>query len=200
MRVVSRRPGVGENVDKAVAEYRATGDGSQFKDKVTDAFTGRRGGYAAREKEDRFSDIVKRLKTQNTAEALVNLGQAQTAIKMYNDALFGDDMYDEFGNYRFEEAATRKEQLTQALGVDMMEYIEDYQEVKWETFPQEFQDLVQARITMKPYWEVRTRVIKLYGEKFADSSRGQALISKERKGKRFSDTNIEMAYQRFYSG
>ena len=67
-----------------------------------------RGGYDVREKEARFDDIVKRLKVQDTAEALVSLGPEQLAIKMYSDALYGNDMYDEFGDYRFDEAILSK--------------------------------------------------------------------------------------------
>lgn len=187
------------NVDMAVAEYKATGNGYGFNEKVTDAFTERRGGYGAREKEERFADIVKRLNVKDTAEALVSLGPEQMGIKIYNDALYGDDMYDEFGNYRFEEARLRKDQLRQQLGDDMLNYIEDYQELKFETLPAEFQELMQARELMRPYWEVRNQVIRLFGQRFADSSRGQSLISKRRKTLRLGNRELENAYQKYYS-
>mgnify|MGYP001601854636 CR=1 FL=1 len=187
-----------QNVENAVAEYRQTGKGYQFNEKITDAFTARRGGYAVREQEGRFADIVKRMKTEDTLEALVNLGPEQLAIKIYNDALFGDDMYDEFGNYRFEEANIQKQRVRQMLGEEMFSYVEDYRGLKFETLADEFQDLMKARELMRPYWEVRNRVIKLFGERYAESSRGQALISKLRKQKRLGNSALEEAYQRFY--
>ena len=188
-----------QNVDQAVAQYRQTGKGYQFNEKIRTAFTERRGGYSARENEERFTDIVKRLNVTDTAEALVNLGPEQLAIKIYNDALFGDDMYDEFGDYRFDEAKIRKEQLRQSLGGEMVKYIEDYSELKFETLPPEFQMLMEAKIIMRPYWEVTDRVVKLFGKQFAETPSGQSLVSKLRKAKRLADPKMEAAYQRFYA-
>jgi len=187
-----------ENIEKAVAQYRATGDGYQFREKVGDAFTARRGGYEARNKEPRFEDIVKRLNIEDTAEALVSLGPEQLAIKVYNDALYGDDMYDEFGDYRFDEAELRKQQLLQQLGDEMFGYVEEYRELKYEDLPPEFQELSRAKQVMKEYWRVQERVERLFGKRFAESSRGQAFISKMRKQLRTTNPEIEKYYQLFY--
>jgi len=188
-----------ESVDLATEQYRQTGKGVQYRDKISDSYTARRGGYAAREKDERFSEIAKRLNTDNLAEALVGLGPEQTAIRTYNDALFGDEMYDEFGDYRFEDAELIKQKLRQELGEEMFNYIEEYRGLKFETFPPEFQELMEARKVMKPYWDVRNRVIKLFGERFAETPAGQSLISKLRKTKRLSSPEMEAAYQRFYT-
>tara|TARA_Y100000310_G_scaffold144390_1_gene143634 strand:+ start:8073 stop:11333 length:3261 start_codon:yes stop_codon:yes gene_type:complete len=189
------------NVDNAVNKFRASvapNKGHQFKKDISDAWTARRGGYDVREKEERFEDIVNRMKTQSPAEALVTLGPEGTAIKTYTDALFGDDMYDEFGDYRFDEANVRKGQLHQQLGEEMFNYVEEYQGMRFEDLPPEFQDLARAKIVMKPYWQVRDRVIKLFGQRFADSSRGQALVSKLRRQKRLADPEMERAYRKYY--
>ncbi len=187
-----------QNVDNAVAEYQQTKDGVTFNDKVSKAFTARRGGYDARDKEERFADIIKRLTTEDTSEALVNLGPEQMAIKMYNDALFSDDMYDAFDNYRFDEANLRKEQLKRSLGEEMFNYIEDYRELKFETFPDEFQELMRDRETMRPYWAITDTVVRLFGQRYADSPAGQSLISKRRKQMRLTNRIIAEAYNRFY--
>ena len=188
-----------QNIDNATAQYRQTGDGYNYREKVADAWTARRGGYDVREREARFEDIVKRLKVKDTMEAAVSLGPEQMAIKAYTDALFGDDMYDEFGDYRFDEAEIRKEQLRQALDPEMFKYVEDYQSIKFETYPPEFLELMQAKIVMKPYWQVTDRVIKLFGQRFAESSSGQSLITKLKKQKRLSDSDLEKYYQMFYA-
>ncbi|KKM21188.1 hypothetical protein LCGC14_1637970, partial [marine sediment metagenome] len=188
-----------ENVDQATAQYQTTTDGVQFREKITDAFTERRGGYSAREKEERFAEIVKRHNLPDTAEALVALGPEQLAIKSYFDALFGDDMYDEFGDYRFDEAAIRKEQLREQLGEEMFSYVEEYQGMKFENLPPEFQELQQARAVLKPYWAVRTMVEKLFGKFFAESNAGKSFISKQRKAMRLGNPEMNEAYLRFYS-
>ena len=188
-----------ENVDLAVAQYRATGDGVQFREKIADTFMKRKGAYAAREKDARFVEIVTRQKTQDPAESLINLGHEQLAIRTYNEALYGDDMYDEFGDYRFEEVDQRKLQLMQKLGDELYQYVEEYQGIKDALLPPEYHELVEAKKILKPYWEVRDRVAKLFGARFADSPKGQALISKIRKGKRLSSPTMNEAYQKFYA-
>ena len=112
-----------ENVEMAAAQHQETNDGYQFRLKVNDAFTARRGGYAARERDDRSEDIARRNNIPDTVEALVSLGPEQAAIRIYSDALFGDDMYDEFGDYRHDEADVRKERLRLELGDELFDYV-----------------------------------------------------------------------------
>ncbi len=191
-----------QNVDNAVGKYQASVEanrGITFREDISNAWTARRGGYDAREKEARFEDIVKRLKVQDTAEALVGLGPEQLAIKIYNDALYGDDMQDEFGDYRFDEAEIRKQQLRQQLGNELFNYVEQYQAVRYEDFPPEFRELIRAKIAMRSYWQVEDRVVALFGQQFADSPRGQAFITKQRRMLRLSNPDINKYYQMFYA-
>jgi len=188
-----------DNVNKAIAQYRETKDGYQFREKISDAFTARRGGYAARDKMPQFEDIVKRMKTEDTAEALINLGPEQLAIRAYNEALYGDDMYDEFGDYRFDLADIRKDQLRVQLGQEMFDYVEQYRGMRYEDFPLEFQELTKAKKVMKPYWGVYDWAVKTFGKAWAESSRGQAFISRMRKQLRLTNPQIGKYYEMFYS-
>ena len=153
-----------ENVGLAVSQFRTTQDGYQFRQKISDAFTARRGGYDARNKELRFEEIVRRMDVEDTAESLLKLGPEQMAIKIYNDALFGEDMYDEFGDYRFDEADIRKEQLRQQLGEELFTYVEDYRGLKFENLPPEFQQLTEAKRVLRPYWQVKDEMTRIRGE------------------------------------
>jgi len=188
-----------ENIELATAQYRATGDGVLYRDKVSKAFTARKGGYDARNKEDRFEDIVNRMKVEDPKEAMVSLGPEQMAIKTYTDALYGNEMYDEFGDYRFDEAEARKGQLRQMLGEEMFSYVEEYRGEKYAELPPEYQELARAKITMKPYWDIQTKVEKMFGKFFTESTRGKSLISKMRKQMRLQNPEIEKYYQKFYA-
>ena len=130
---------------------------------------------------------------------LLTFGPEQTAIHAYNKALYSDDMYDDFGDYRFDEAEVRRQVLREQLGEEMYEYIQKYQNEKYAVLPPEFQELAQAKIILKPYWDVRARVEKLFGLSFSESRAGDSLISKLRKTKRMEDPRMEEAYQRFYA-
>ena len=191
------------NVELAVTQFRATGDGYKFREKVADAFTARRGGYSAREKEERFEEIVRRNKTPDTLESLVALGPEQLAIKIYNNALYGDDMYDEFGDYRFDEAEIRKRQLRQQLDAmqpGLFNYVEEYQNVKYETLPPEFQELMRAKKVLRPYWQVRDEVINIFKEPKTQwqANRIDRMITKVRKNLRRTNPQIEKYFQLFY--
>ena len=193
-----------ENVELAVAQYKETGEGYQFREKITKSFTERRGGYGAREKMPQFEDIVRRLETEDTLESLVALGPEQLAIKVYNDALWGDDMYDEFGDYRFDEAEIRKQQLREQLGEEMFIYVEEYRGIKYEDLPPEFHLLTEAKRVMRPYWQVREEAIKIFGEPKPSwsqwrLSRFNAFVSRIRKRLRRTNPELEKYYQMFYT-
>ena len=190
-----------ENVDNAVAQYHQTGDGYNFREKIGKAYDERRGAYKTRDKEERFSDIVRRLKTEDPAEAMITLGPEQLAIKMYNDALYGDDMQDEFGDYRFDEARVRKEQLRSQLGEEMFNYVEDYAGLKYDDMPPEFLELIKAKEALRPYWEVKENVIRQRGEprtphqiKAIDRR-----VSRMRKFLRLLNPEMNRYYEMFYS-
>jgi len=190
-----------ENVALATAQYRATGDGYQFRQKIGDAFTARRGGYASREKDARFEDIVKRLQLEDTAESMIALGPEQTAIKIYNDAIYGDDMYDEFGDYRFDEAEMRKQQLRQQLGQELFDYVEEYRGLKYRELPAEFQELVKAKLILRPYWQIQDQIEDIYGKPRTEAQQRyqNSAISKLRKRLRALDPTVEKYYQMFYT-
>ncbi len=183
-----------ENVNKAVAQYRETKDGVQFAKKVRDAWIARRGGYAARQEMPQFEDIVRRMKIEDTAEALVSLGPEQLAIRLYNEALFGDDMYDEFGDFRYDEALRRKEQLRVELGNEMFEYVEMYRDIKYEALPPEFQELMRAKEVMRPYWQVRDEAIRIFGEPKTPWAQRRLDQFITRTRKRLKAMNPQMAY------
>jgi hypothetical protein len=187
------------DIDQITAQYRITKDGVKFRNRITDAFTARRGAYEAREKDERFEEIVSRMNIEDTAEAMIAMSPEQLAIKTYNDALYGDDMYDEFGEYRFDEARIRKDQLKQSLGQELFDYVEDYQGVKYETFPPEFQEFQKAKEVLAPYWAIATKVEKTFGTAFANSNAGQRLITKLRKAERLKNSTMERYYQMFYA-
>ena len=190
-----------ENVDKAVAQYKATGDGYTFRLKVSDANTARRGGYAVRDKEERFEDIIKRLNIKDILEADVSLGPEQIAIKTYNDALWGDEMFDEFGDYRFDEAEIRKKQLRSQFGEETFNYVEEYRGVKYENFPPEYQELAKAKIVLRPYWQVKTDIIRQRGEpKTVFQQRSiDSIVSRIRKYMRLSNPQMDKYIKIFYT-
>ena len=185
-----------ENIELAAAEFAKTGDGYTFNQKVKEADLKRRGGYQARDKQERFADLVRRFSTKNVTESLVGVGPEQTAIRVYRDALYGDDMYDEFGNYRWEERAIREQQLREKLGQELFDYVLEYNEAKYNTFPPIYLQLVKARKVLKPYWEVKQDADRYFGVQGSKSK--DKFIARRRKTVKRADPLIGYYLELFY--
>lgn len=146
------------NMEQAVAKFRATGDGGEFREDISGVFTARRGAYAARSGDPRYQDLVNRLNQPLTPERAQDLGPQQLALRQYDDALFGDDMWDMYGDYRYEEATRRRSLFVQQFGQDTLNYVEEYRGLKYEDLPPEYHQYVAARELLKPYWEIEARI------------------------------------------
>ena len=178
-----------ENVDLASQQFRDTGDGYTFKTKINQLFKDRSFAYKARSKNEKFKEIVDMVEKDMTSAELTQLGIEQLAIRAYNEALFSDDMYDEYGDYRFDEAEARKVQLRQSLGEDLYSYVETYRGISDADMTPEYQQLVIAKQVLKPYWEVQDDADKYFRK---DSPAKQRFIARRRKMLR--DTNKQIAY------
>ena len=177
-----------------VAWYRNNpDDGYGFRQKISLTFAERKGAYTAREANPVFEDIVKRQNTEDTLEALVNLGPERLAIKIYNDALYNDDMYDEFGDYRFDKADAIKEQLKNQLG-GLYDYAEGYAESKYDILPVEFQELQKAKKVMSEYWDVQSQVEAIWGKPTTPQAKKRIDAVVQRMRKRLRRLNPEIAY------
>ncbi|GAF89484.1 unnamed protein product, partial [marine sediment metagenome] len=149
-----------ENVELASAEYRETRDGVTYREKVDKAFNARGEAYETRNIIPQFAEVVSRQDSQTMEEAMLKLGPEEMAIKTYNDALFGDDMTDQFGNYKYDEAAARREALKASLGEEMFAYVEESKGQRYEDLPLEYHQLVTARQVMRPYWAIEDQVLR----------------------------------------
>jgi len=52
---------------------------------------------------------------------------------------------------------------------------------------------------MKPYWAVTDQVVRLFGQRYADSPAGKSLIAKRKKQMRLTNPAIAQAYDKFYA-
>jgi hypothetical protein len=193
-----------EDIDQASAKYAKDGDGVAFREKVGDAYTAKQGAYDARDKEDRFSEIVARNAIEDPTQSLVKLGAEQFAIQTYMKTLHGKDMIDEFGDYRFDEAEKRKLELKTSLDAiqpGLYDYVEEYLGMKYDNYPAVFKEFQQAKIALKPYWSVQDEVEKTYGvaKSVYQQKRIDSLVSKIHKRMRATDRNIAYYYDKFYT-
>ncbi len=188
-----------DNVNLAAKEYRDTGDGYTFKEKILKIADNRRSQYDVLNANPQFSNIVARYDELPTAADLKKMSPQDWARKEYMRLIYSKDMYDQYGNYRFDMVDDMKELFVKTFGQGMLDYVETYQNTRESDMPQEYQDWRQATRTMKPYWEIQTQVEKMFGAAYAESSRGQALIQRQRKMMRMANPAIAQAFAKFYA-
>ena len=189
------------NIDRATEEYRDTGDGYAFREKINAIAAERRAQYNIINKDPQFAKVVAKYDTIPDAKDMNNISPQDFARREYNRMMYGDDMYDQYGNYRFDMMDDVKAQFVDTFGKEILDYVEEYQGIKEAEMTEEYKLLKEAQRVLKPYWAVEDEVIKLYGE---PKSKWQAnniasLISKIRKRMRLTNSEIEKYYQMFYA-
>jgi len=148
-----------ESVMIASQEFEHTGDGTTFREKVDEANAIKRAMYAQREKDPVYKEIQEFF--NEPLESTVGINPQDLARREYYQIMYSDDMYDQFGNYKFEEASRREQYFIQKYGQSTLDYIEEYMGAKWEE-PRAMQMLRQAREVLQPYWEIENQIWAQY--------------------------------------
>lgn len=212
-----------DSIMKASAEFKATGDGTKFREKVGQAATTRRIMYAARAKRKEYQDITNYYNQPVSQERLSSMNPGDVARKEYYRMMYGDDMYDQYDNYLFDLADQRERDFIQKFGQSALDYIEDYQGSRWLDKPAELIQLEQARDTLSPYWDITDYIWSMYPpelkqlsdqiyllemrdpakarqalKQFPQILRARELIAMYKRALREQDPRIAEAYQSFY--
>ena len=141
----------------ASAEFSAIGDGTTFREKADEASAIRRAMYAQREQSPEYAEINQYFNQSLTEEQLSRMNPKDIARREYYQLLYTPDMYDQFGNYRFDEADRREQMFVQQYGQGMLNYVEEYMGAKWDE-PPALQALKSARDVLQPYWDLERQV------------------------------------------
>jgi hypothetical protein len=151
-----------KEVELAAKEFRATGDGRRFRERVDAAAQARRLVYAERAKKEKFQDIIAQYQKPLTPEERAKMNPGDIARREYIQLMFAPDMWDEFGRYRREEAAKREREFLARFGQAALDYIEQYSADRWLDEPKVLKVLKQAREVLRPYWRISDLVWSMY--------------------------------------
>jgi len=146
----------------AAQEFRQTRDGVTFREKVSDAYNFRRTAYASRAIRKEYQDITAYYNQPIDPKKLPEMNPNDVIRYEYYKTMFSPDMYDEFGNYRFDEADRREQAFLVKYGQQALDYIEEYQGSRWLDRPAELKALEQARELLRPYWAIADQVWAMY--------------------------------------
>lgn len=146
-----------QSIMTASAEFSATGDGTTFREKADEASAIRRAMYSQRELSSEYAEINQYFNQPLTSEQISRMNPKDVARREYYQLMNTPDMYDQFGNYRFDEADRREQLFVQRYGRGMLDYIEEYMGARWDE-PAALQTLKSARDILQPYWDIEKQV------------------------------------------
>ncbi len=169
-------------------------DGVEFRKLMSQAGTGLGATYEHINKQTDYKEVLKKLKSGDLSDKT----RWDMARIEFAGRSFSPDMEDEYGIFDFAKYDALKQDIIKKYGQDAFDYIMDFKADRDKELPPLAQEYQRAKETMKPYREIQTQVEKMFGQTFAESSRGQSFISKQRRNLRLSNPQIAAAYDRFY--
>lgn len=153
---------VSEELNVASLQFEQTRDGSRFRDRVNRALWLKSQMRNELLESDEFGLVKEYYAQPLTPEARAKISPQDLAYREYNEIMYAPDMYDEFGEYKFEEADRRRETLIQNYGFETMNYIEAMIGEGRADEPPALQALREARKILRPYWDIVDQVWAQY--------------------------------------
>ena len=81
------------------------------------------------------------------------MNEQDVARYAYYKMMYSDDMYDMYGNYKFDLADKKRAEFIKQFGSDVLEYIKEYSASRWDE-PPEMRAFREAKKILEPYWSV----------------------------------------------
>jgi len=163
---MSKLDGINQTVNKeldiASKQFDQTRDGRHFRDRVNRAFWLKSQMRNELLESEEFQLIKQTYAQPLTAEQIARISPQDLAYREYNQTMYAPEMYDEFGEYRFDEADRRREEFVRKYGQDVVNYIEQMLGESRVDEPQALQYLRQARQILRPYWDIENQVWAQY--------------------------------------
>lgn len=153
---------VKDEIDLAASQFEETGDGGRFRERVNRAFWLKAQMRDELLEQEQFSIVKEHYAQPLTPETKAKMSPQDLAYREYNETMYAPDMYDQYGEYRFDEADKRREAFIQKYGLEIMNYIEAMIGESRADEPAALQSLRRAREVLRPYWEIADRVWAQY--------------------------------------
>ncbi len=148
-------------VTLASKEFEATGDGTTFRTKFDEANSNRRALYAQRAINPQYTTIQQYFNTPKSPDALAKMNPLDIAREEYYRVMYSPDMYDQYGNYNFDEADRRETLFVQRYGQKAVGYVKEYTGSRWDE-PAAVKTLRASRDILQPYWDIENQIWSNY--------------------------------------
>jgi len=176
--------------------------GVQFRERMSDAGYGLGATYEHINKQPEYKEVMETLKKPRkiTDRHIKDIASAEFMDRMYRKDEDGrTEFEDKYGLFQYDKYNAYIEEFRAKYGEEIYQYVLEEKRERDENLPPLAKEYQRSKEIMKPYWAIKDRVIKQFGRAFAESSRGQSLITKMRKALRLQNPLIEKYYQMFYA-
>ena len=150
-----------KEITLASKEFEATRNGQNFRDRVDSASNARRVAFARMETDPKYKEVYDYFNQPLDAQTLANMSPDDRARREYYQTMYSQDMYDQYGNYDFDEAKRRESQFVQKYGQKALDYVEAFSGTKWDE-PIPLKALKEARQALEPYWGIEDKIWGMY--------------------------------------
>jgi len=192
-----------ENVNNLQEAYDAGAiDGIKFREELSNAGYGLGATYKHIDTQPEYKDVLKTLKEPRKIKDkhLEDIAHSEFIDNMYKTDSQGNSIFeDQFGIFQYDKYNAYIEQFKAKYGEEIYQYVQERKDERDSTMPLLYHEYQRAKEILKPYWGVADEVEELFGKQYAESSRGQSLISRLRKTKRLQNPEMEKYYQMFYA-
>ncbi len=176
-------------------------DGIQFREMMADAGYGLGATYGHIDTQPEYAEV---LETLQKPKRIKDRHLEDVAWSEYMDGIYRtvdgqSEFEDEFGLFQFDKFNKFIADFREKYGEEIYGYILERKAERDEKLSPLAKELQQAKVILKPYWEVQTLVEERFGKAFAESNTGKTLISKRRRTLRLSNPEMNQAWLQFYS-
>lgn len=171
--------------------------GIDFREKMADAGYGLGTTYKHIDTQPEYKDVMETLKKPRKIQDkhVADIAYSEFMSKMYE----GGGFEDQYGLFQYDKYNAYIEDFKTKYGDEVYQYVLDTKAERDANLPPLAKEYQQAKEVMKEYWGIADRVEGMFGVRFAESSRGQSLITKMRKRLRLTNPLVEYYYKMFYA-
>ena len=153
---------IGEVVNReltlASRQFESTGDGGTLRERVSQAYWLKSQMMEDLLRQDQFVIVRDTFNAPLTEQQRASIQPQKLLYKDYNQIMYAPDLFDEFGEYRFEEADRRRNLFIQQHGMDALNSVESVIGERRSDEPAAVKLLRQARKVLEPYFEIENQI------------------------------------------
>jgi len=171
--------------------------GYEFRQHMSNAGYGLGVTYAHIDKQPEYKEVMETLKEPRaiTDKHIEDIAYSEFMSGLYQE----NEFEDQYGIFQFDKYNAFIEKFRAKYGEEIYRYILERKAERDDALPPIAKEYQYAKEVLKPYWGVADLVMRMFGERFANSPKGKSLISKRRKLMRLLDPELDRLYNLFYS-